>query len=249
MKEDLTEIIEEDFDVETYSATVCYSSSFGSGGSSSSFGSALSVSSSSSFGSPRNNSFYGKGIGSPINPSGPLASPFEIKKIEFQEPVKIDLDIGNINLGLKIDLGNVMEQNKYLQSALDLPKISSKFGAPVSLPETRALSDIVNQGMPAIPSSFGSGGMSFQILHPNENDKISKSIIKPFAGINNEGYTMDSYNDNQITVHIYGKHSGNENHPSNAHIDIGKDHSLKLGVERESGDNKTIKDLYPIFER
>jgi len=163
MKEDLIEIIEEDFDVETYSATVCYSSSFGSGGSSSSFGSALSVSSSSSFGSPRNNSFYGTGIGSPsgINPSGPLASPFEIKKIVFQEPVKIDLDIGNINLGLKIDLGNVMEQNKYLQSALDLPKISSKFGAPVSLPETKALSDIVNQGMPAIPSSLGSAGNSF----------------------------------------------------------------------------------------
>jgi len=172
MKEDLTEIIEEDFDVETYSATVCYSSSFGSGGSSSSFGSALSVSSSSSFGSPRNNSFYGTGIGSPINPSGPLASPFEIKKIEFQEPVKIDLNIGNINLGLKIDLGNVMKQNKYLQSALDLPKISSKFGAPVSLPETKALSDIVNQGMPVIPSSFGSAGSNLRLTGSQGGYKI-----------------------------------------------------------------------------
>jgi len=189
MKEDLTEIIEEDFDVETYSATVCYSSSFGSGGSSSSFGSALSVSSSSSFGSPRNNSFYGTGIGSPsgINPSGPLASPFEIKKIEFQEPIKIDLDIGNINLGLKIDLGNVMEQNKYLQSALDLPKISSKFGAPVSLPETRALSDIVNQGMPAISSNLGSAG----------NDKIGLLNGEPFK----VGYDLP---ESKLQLHLHG---------------------------------------------
>ncbi len=82
------------------------------------------------------------------------------------------------------------------------------------------------------------------ILHPNENDELLKSIYKP-----NRDFTLDIYNRGEVSVHQFGEYNPASKRISNIHIDIGLDHGTKLDVDRLTGDNNQIKDLWPLFER
>jgi len=87
-----------------------------------------------------------------------------------------------------------------------MPNIPSKFGAPVSMPETQALTNIVNQGMPAISSKFGCADESYGLqdpkpfqfgydlpgtktqlhLHGDDEDTITHGHIVPYGHKPNE---------------------------------------------------------------
>lgn len=86
---------------------------------------------------------------------------------------------------------------------------------------------------------------TFDALHPNDNNS-GYSIMRP-KSLNGIGDVFEVYNDGLVNVHITGQHSGKFSHKSNLHIDLGKSHIVKLGVEKEFEDDKHMKDLYPLF--
>jgi hypothetical protein len=174
MKNDLAQVLLDEevreikkyLDLKTYSIAVLYGSSFGSSG----FGGGGSGGGSNFGSSVSSIPDYGIGPGSPDyearrrpDPISPLSSGINIKREPvFKDPVRVDLDLGNIN--------NTGIDSKELQNLLkDMPNVPSRFGAPEIPAYTPRLSDAVNRGMPSVPSRFGGAGSEkFGLTNPQD---------------------------------------------------------------------------------